>query len=189
MRYFPESWSSLRRPKAALGWRLRPLLWWRHRQAVLAAQCESRRVAARDESARVLDELATGRAEAVFRAYSAGIHAAVLANRKGSLDLSLEELIRLPGVVFVNILQPDGSVIASSDRKLIVLGKAGERGAWALGVQGFSMRAGDIAGTTEMAMPIQDAAGVKAVLWLAYDTERIKAQAQEHRQGDPASGL
>lgn len=153
--------------------------WSVHRQAVLRRACDARQADTQKETAASLDVLTRGRAEAVFRAYTAGIHAAVLAGRKESLELSIEELVRLPGVVSVHLLQPDGSVITSSDRKLVVMGQVGERGDWALGTQDFAKRAGDMKGTTELAMQIQDAAGVKAVLWMVYDTERIKAQAEK----------
>lgn len=149
--------------------------------ALFDRQCETRLGALRSEADAVEDELASGRAEAVFRAYSAGIHAAVLASRKESLELSVEELVRLPGVAFIHLLQPDGSVIASSDRKLVVMGKVGERGVWALGAQGFVSRKGDMAGTLEMAMPLEDAAGVKTVLWMSYETDLIKARARKAR--------
>lgn len=153
--------------------------WFAHRQAVLERACETQRADTQKETATSLDVLTWGRAEAVFRAYTAGIHAAVLAGRKESLEQSVEELVRLPGVAAVHLLQPDGSVITSSDRKLLITGQVGARGAWALETQDFAQRAGDMNGTTELAMQIQDAAGVKAVLWMVYDTERIKAQMEK----------
>ena len=148
--------------------------WSVHRQAALGRACEARRIDAQKETSGWLDALTRERAEAVFRAYTAGIHAAVLAGRKESLEQSIEELVRLPGVAAVHLLAPDGSVITSSDRKLVLLGHVGERGAWALATQDFAQRAGDMKGTTELATQIQDAAGIKAVLWMVYDTARIK---------------
>lgn len=153
--------------------------WSVHRQTVLERACERQRADTQKETAASLDVFTWGRAEAVFRAYTAGIHAAVLAGRKESLEQSVEELVRLPGVAAVHLLEPDGSVITSSDRKMLITGQVGARGTWALGTQEFAQRAGDMKGTTELAMQIQDAAGVKAVLWMVYDTERIKAQLEK----------
>jgi hypothetical protein len=160
-------------------------LWSMYRQGAIERQCETILGTLRAEADAVEDDLVSGRAEGVFRAYSAGIHAAVLASRKESLELSVEELVRLPGVAFIHLFHPDGSVIASSDRKLVVMGKVGERGVWALGAQGFVSRKGDMAGTLEMAMPLEDAAGVKTVLWMSYETGLIKART--HKARLPAS--
>lgn len=154
-------------------------LWSIYRQHTIEHQCETRVTALRSESDAVEAQLVIDRAESVFRAYSAGIHAAVLASRKESLEVSVEELVRLPGVVFIHLLQPDGGVVASSDRKLEVMGKVGERGVWALEAQGFIRRKGDIAGTVEMAMPVEDAAGVKTVVWMSYETDLLKTRARK----------
>lgn len=141
--------------------------------AAQQARADVRLSALRAEGGAWGESIARGRAEAVFRAYAAGIHAAVLADRKESLDQSVAELVRLPGVVFVHLLRADGAVVVSSDRKLVLTGKASERGAWALGATEFKTRPGDLSGTTELALPIDDAAGVRAILWMAYDTTPV----------------
>ena len=83
-------------------------LWSMYRQLAIERQCETRLGTLRAEADALEDELVSGRAEGVFRAYSAGIHAAVLASRKESLELSVEELVRLPGVAFIHLFHPDG---------------------------------------------------------------------------------
>lgn len=148
-------------------------LWARQRLDEQARECTTRLAQAVEGSSAWASALAAGEAEAVFRAYQAGIHAAVLAGRRESLDVSIDEMVRLPGVVFVHIMGPDGAVLASSDRRYTVTGRASERAAWALGAIEASVRQGALPGTIELAIPIQDAAGARAVLWGAYNTQKI----------------
>lgn len=156
-------------------------LWAAHerREALVAqaARCNDTLEGIRAETDGWTEALAQGQAEASFRAAAAGIHADVLSGRTEALQVAVAELLRLPGVVFVHLLKPDGSTLVSSNQKYTETGRAGERAAWALGVQDFSIRMGDLPGTTELASPIKDAAGVKAVLWMAYDTSRAKERA------------
>ena len=124
-------------------------------------------------------------AEAVFRAFAAGIQGSALAQQKGMLDVAKGSLLRLPHVAFVHVLGPDGKVLASSNGKYEVAGRADARADWALGVTDLETRPGDLPGTTEVAAPFQGAAGRAAVLWLGYKTRDL---AGSQVQDGPSSG-
>lgn len=148
--------------------------WWQSRldQTVsrISEEGEARLAAVRAEMSGKIDSLASGQAEAVFRAFAAGVQPAVLGGRQDSIDLAVGQLLELPGVAFVHVLKPDGTVIASSNRKFAALGNAGERSRWALSVGELTERPGELSGTTELAAPIQGASGPVAYLWIAYET-------------------
>lgn len=150
------------------------------REAVAAqtTQCNEALKGIRAETESWTEALAQGQAEAAFRAAEAGIYADVLSGRTEALQVAVSQLLRLPGVVFVHLLRPDGATLVSSNQKFTEAGRAGERATWALGIKDFSTRKGDLPGTTELASPIRDTSGVRAVLWMAYDTSRAQERAK-----------
>lgn len=133
------------------------------------------------------DRLGESQARQVFQAFAAGVHAPVLAGRRESVDLAVGQLLELPGVVFVHLLEPNGAVMASSDRKLVVTGQAGERASWALAAGELTRREGERRGTVELAAPIRAGAGTAAILWLGYDARQLVDRAREQTL-DPGRG-
>lgn len=117
--------------------------------------------------------VAAGEAEAVFRAFQAGIGPAVQAGREASVELAAVALLKVRGVDFVHVLEPDGEVIYSSDAKLTAGGYQEERAAWALAAEAVTTRASATRGVTEIAAPIAGADGPVAYLWMGYRTEEI----------------
>jgi hypothetical protein len=120
------------------------------------------------------EALAAGEAQAVFRAFQAGIAPDLLAGRPESVEMAAVTLLGLPGIEFVHVLRPGGEVLYSSDAKLVAEGTAGERGAWALAAAEPTARAGATRGVTEIAAPLTGAAGPVACLWLGYRTAQAK---------------
>ncbi|HEX5759788.1 MAG TPA: hypothetical protein VF121_11385 [Thermoanaerobaculia bacterium] len=139
-----------------------------HETALAEAQraCEAR-----------AERLAASEAEAVFRAFAAGIQGSALGRQKGMLDMAKGVLLQLPHVAFVHVLAPDGAVLTSSNEKYAVAGRADGRASWALGARQLQKRRGDLPGTVEIAAPFQGASGRTAVLWMAYKTHELLAAA------------
>lgn len=154
--------------------------WWCARQAERGVEEIARDYEARIESVEQTCEvwaaaMAAEQAEAVLRSFAAGAYPALMAGRPGEeLDVAVGALLELPGVDFAHLLEPGGTVLASSDRKFTILGEVGERADWALGVTELTSRQGERAGTVELAAPVLSTEGTEAILWLAYDTEGVK---------------
>ena len=106
-------------------------------------------------------------AEAVGRAFAAGIRGEVAAERQEAVDAAVGELLRLPSVTFVHVLDRGAGVIATSDRKLVATGRAGPKASWALAATEVSRRAGAAPGTVEVTVPI--GGEPEAVLWMGYE--------------------
>lgn len=156
---------------------------WGETRTQRAAEEQARRH--QIESARLLEgcdawaaRLGSQHGEAVFRAFAAGIHPAVLADRQEVLLTAKTQLLRLEEVVFVHLLDPDGAVIVSSDEKYAAQGRADERAEWALASRELSARAGDLPGTTELAAPIVGSTGPQAVLWMGLKLAELQAHAR-----------
>jgi hypothetical protein len=137
------------------------------------------------------DALAAGEAQAVFRAFHAGIAPDVYTGRTESVEMAAVSLLDLPGIEFVHLLRPAGEVLYSSDAKLVAEGKAGERGAWAVSTIEPTSRAGATRGVTEVAAPITGPGGPVAYLWLGYRTEQAKEEVRPEtlKPPAPATGL
>ncbi len=152
----------------------------RQREEALAAQAaewEARLAAARDETEAWTRSLATSEAEAVFRAFFGGVQPAVLAADLRAVDRAVNELLKLPGVAFVHVLKPDGTVLASSDRKWVITGQAGPEAAWALATWEVTARPGPTAGTTELAAPVLGPSNPQAFVWMGYETDKVRQAA------------
>lgn len=119
------------------------------------------------------ETLAASEAEAVFRAFAAGISPAVLSGREGSIDLAAVALLKLRGIDFVHLLNGQGEVLYSSDAKMTVGDGDADDLAWALATTELTTRAGPTRGVTEVAAPIQGPDGPAAYLWIGYRTESI----------------
>lgn len=119
------------------------------------------------------ETLVASEAEAVFRAFAAGIGPAVLASREGSVELAAVSLLKLRGIDFVHVLASNGEVLYSSDAKMTVGDGDEQQTAWALSTTELTTRSGPTRGVTEVAAPIQGPDGPVAYLWLGYRTERI----------------
>jgi hypothetical protein len=98
------------------------------------------------------------------------------------LDMAKGSLLRLPHVAFVHVLAPDGTVLASSNEKYSVAGRADDRASWALAADDLRTRPGDLPGTLEIAAPFQGASGRVAVLWLGYKTQEL-SEAERQASG------
>jgi len=130
--------------------------------------------------------LAEDQAEAVFRAFAAGIQPAVLAGSQDALLVSKQQLLYLPNLAFVHLLKPDGAVIFSSDEKMTLAGRAGERARWALSAPELMRRPGEREGTLELAAPIKGLTETEAILWMSYDTSAL-ADATRPESGEAAT--
>lgn len=122
--------------------------------------------------------LAVSEAHAAFRAFAAGVHPLVLRGGADTLDQAIGALLELPGVSFVHVLAPDGSVLASSDRKLSTTGQIGEDGTWVLAASEVVEREGAQPGTRELAAPLIGASGPAAHLWMGYDVQAALTHAR-----------
>lgn len=153
--------------------------WWCSRQAERNAE-----ELARDYEARIgtltrsceawAAAMAAEQAEAVLRSFAAGLYPSLMAGRPGEeLDVAVGALLELPGVTFAHLLEPGGTVLASSDRKFTILGEVSEEAAWALGTTELTSRQGDREGTLELAAPVLSTEGTEAIVWLAYDTAGV----------------
>lgn len=120
------------------------------------------------------DALAETEGEAVLRSFAAGLAATMLSGRSGSLDVAATSLLRLPGVQAVTVLRPDGTTLYASDAKLTVSGAGNDQTRWALTAKDFMSRDSQESGVTEMALPVTDRGGVLAIVWLAFDTARVR---------------
>jgi len=118
-------------------------------------------------------------ANTLFRAFEAGVRSAV-ASRWGNYTKSATaHLLEDPRVTFAHIMTPGGSILASSDPKLVRSGRIDERGDWARASTELRMREGAVDGTIELAGPISGGDQPVAFLWLGYAPEGIAAAAAE----------
>lgn len=160
--------------------------WWsgEHQQRTQLAEVQTRHVAelqaVEERAIETRDRLVMREAEAVIKAFSAGVHPAIMANRTESVDAAVVDLIQIPEVVFAHVATPQGVVIASSDRKLVGTGNLGERGSWALAATDLQTRPGDADGTVELAMSLSANSGWHVVVWLGYNVKAAGAAADEH---------
>jgi hypothetical protein len=153
-------------------------IWWFKDREVARAEedAAARIVAQAREAERWADDLAAHEAEVAARSFAAGIAPQVLAERRESVDQSVLSLLEIQDVVFVHVLDPEGGVIASSDRKLMTTGVAGEEASWALAATELTTRPSDRPGILEVAAPIVGPTEAKGYLWMGYDTARqVKA--------------
>lgn len=120
------------------------------------------------------DALAMTQSEAVLRSFAAGLAPTLLSGRGGSLDVAGTSLLRLDGVRGVTILRADGKALYASDAKLTVSEAGNEQTRWALTARDFMSRPASESGITEMALPITDRGTVIAIVWLAFDTTRVR---------------
>jgi hypothetical protein len=151
---------------------------WKDRQAATALVEQETACQARVDSVVAAGEswagaLASGEAEAAFRAFAAGVHPLVLGSGGNGLDQAIGAALELPGVTFVHVLAADGAVLASSDRKLTTTGQVGEDGAWVLTAGELVSRGGEVPGTVELAAPVVGASGPAGFLWMGYEVERM----------------
>ena len=155
--------------------------WWCSRQsdarvAEVEAQSDAR-VAATLESCELwASSLAARQAEAVLRAFAAGLYPQLLASTEPGegYDIAIGALLELPNVDFAHLLSPGGAVLASSDRKFMVLGDVSERADWALGTTELASRRGSAPGTIELAAPVLSTTGTEAIAWLGYRTQDLR---------------
>jgi hypothetical protein len=142
--------------------------------------------ALRDGCSAWASRLAESQAEAVFRAFAAGLQPAVMAGREEAVLQAKNRLLELPQVAFVHLLAPDGSVMVSSDEKYTTTGHADDRAAWALATRDLTVRTGDLPGTTEVAAPILGSNGPVAILWLGYKTRGLEETTRPESLAPPA---
>jgi hypothetical protein len=104
----------------------------------------------------------------VLRAFVAGAHSAILAGDRKAVDQALVALLQLPEVTFVHILEGDGTVIATSDRKLATAGLPAASADWALAVAELTSRPGKGTGATELAVVVTRPDETRAIVWIGY---------------------
>lgn len=152
--------------------------WWQKRQATQRVEEVQQEMQAQIEDVRSraqqhAEALARSEAEAVFRAFAGGIAPSVLAGRPDDLDQAVGGLLDLPGIIFVHVIDEDGSVLATSDRKLRALENATEYAQWALQTSRLTTRQSEREGLLELAAPVVGPAGPAGYLWIGYDTGRV----------------
>lgn len=130
--------------------------------------------AARMEGQRLADTIARGQAEAVLRAFAAGITPSLLAERHDSVEIAAVGLLRIAGVLAIDVFQPDGTVLYSSDAKLMTTRVASDADRWALEVTELVSRPSDRAGALVLATPVIDNAGTLAVIRLGFDLQAVR---------------
>jgi len=114
----------------------------------------------------------------VLRSFAAGLTPLLLAERTAAVEIAGASLLRLQGVQGVTILRANGQVLYASDAKLTVDEAGNDQTRWALSATDFVTRPAVQPGTIEMALPVNDAGKPLAVIWMAYDAQRIR---DEHR--------
>lgn len=144
------------------------------RMEAFAQRAQSSETEVRRGAEQWADALAASEGEAVLRSFAAGLAAAMLSGRGGSLDVAGTSLLRLPGVQAVTVLRPDGTMLYASDAKLTVSGTGNEQTRWALTAKDFMSRGSQANGVQEMALPITDRGTVLAIVWLAFDSARVR---------------
>ncbi|MGH9381441.1 MAG: hypothetical protein ACRD2Z_12610 [Thermoanaerobaculia bacterium] len=117
-------------------------------------------------------------ADALFRAFAAGVQPAVLSGRSEALLQAKNALLQVPDVTFVHVLTPDGQVLMSSDDKLTATGQVGDQAAWALAARELTRRDGGVAGAVELVGPIRSGTDVAAVLWMGVSRGRMVADTE-----------
>lgn len=143
----------------------------------LQIMCRVEIEAAEADAARWTEALARGEAEAVFRAFAAGVHPLVLPGRGDALDQAVAGLLELPAVVGVHVVAADGAVLASSDRKVMTSG-LDERSSWVLATSDLTVTDGDRPGVLQLAAPVVGPAGPAGFVWMAYDVEQARTAAR-----------
>ncbi len=140
---------------------------------ISAAAEEQRRTAARLEAdfERRSHEYRVHEAEAVFRAFEAGVRTAVASRWGNYVKRAKSDLLEESRVTFVHILTPAGFVLASSDEKIARTGRIGELGDWARAATELSVRDGAVEGSIELAGPVGAPGRPVAFLWLGYDLD------------------
>jgi hypothetical protein len=144
---------------------------WDQRLEAQAAGAQKQLDQAKAEAEAWAKVLADGDAEVAFRSFIAGIQPALTAGRRDAVESAVGSFVQLPDVTFIHILNPDGSVIASTDLKLIASGEAGPRSAWALEAKDL-IRREDERGILELAAPVHGIEAPLATVWLGYDVAR-----------------
>nr|MBP7462120.1 hypothetical protein [Candidatus Delongbacteria bacterium] len=127
--------------------------------------------------------------ENLLRAFTAGISPSVLAERQQGIELSSVSLLRIPGVVGIHVIRPNGQVVYSSDVKLTTTGKVDERGGWALTATDIISRDSQKEGIEDYALPIMDSGKIVVVVWLEYDLAGIINQARPSILEPPADSI
>lgn len=135
--------------------------------------------------------MAASEAQAVFRAFRAGLAPSLLTGSDEPVQQAATQLLFLPEIDFVHILRPDGEVIYTSDAKLVATGSRVRRNSWALGVGEMAVRESDTQGVTEVAGAVQGPEGSVAYLWIGYRTKNLLDELRPEtfgQGGEPATG-
>lgn len=124
--------------------------------------------AARQEQVAAVEETSEAVALSIFQGFAAGIFPAVTAGET-YMKAAVDELIRVDKIQFAHVFLPDGTVLATSDRKLEVLGHGNESSRWVLeSAEVFAKRRSD--DLWEVGGPLVDPDGkVVAFLWIGCD--------------------
>jgi hypothetical protein len=143
---------------------------------VIVAQAASNLATLRVDAESWANSIAIGQGEMALRSFAAGLTPLLLAERMTALDIAGASLLRLHGVQGVSVVRADGKVLYASDAKLTVSDTGNEQTRWALSATDFSSRDSVQPGVKEMALPVNDAGKLLAVVWLAYDVNAIREQ-------------
>lgn len=152
--------------------------WAAHRRTVNrltaehAATLQTEQERGRQFAERWAAALADREADAVFRAFAAGIQPTVMAGRSEALLQAKNSLLQLETIAFVHVVAPDGRVLVSSDDKYTTTGRIDDRASWVLETRQLTQRPG-AAGMLELAGPITGVRGPEAWLWIGLERQQL----------------
>lgn len=155
-----------------------------------AAAEEQRRAAVRLEAdyERRSREYLVREAEAVFRAFEAGVRSAVASRWGNYVNRAKSNLLVNSRVRFVHILTPAGRVLASSDDEVARAGRMEGGSDWALESAELRLRDGAEDGAIEVAGPVAGNGSPVAFIWIGYGLEAASPAAPEGSVDGPAGG-
>lgn len=151
--------------------------WWQgvqHRSEMLEKTRQLRETYETKEAeiTKRLRAAASNEATAVATAFAAGIRPLVEEGRFEDVDAAVLSILELPGVAFVHVVDRDGNVLVSSDRKLLATGRVAPGSDWVLEAGGPVQRVA-AAGVIEIAVPMpRGESEGDAVLWIGHDPRR-----------------
>lgn len=158
-----------------------------HSERVASMQAEHNRQLAESRAAgkQWAEAVARTQGEVALRAFAGAISPAVQAGRREGVEIAAVSLLHVPGIAGIHVLGLDGTVLYSSDAKLVATGEAEYRAGWALQISELTSRPSTRPGVIDIAMPVGSADQALAVVWLEYD---VNAVVEAARPAEPAQG-
>lgn len=147
------------------------------RLQALQQQHEAELAQTRSDAEARVDAMARTQGETLAQAFTAGISQAVLSGRREGVEIASVNLLHVPGIAGVHVLETNGAVIYSSDAKLATTGEGAYRGAWALQATEMITQPSARPNVIDIAVPITNGAQTQAIVWIEYDVAAVRAAA------------